>query len=810
MTALQIDFLLAGYRHPTTDEVLTGGKVLTYLDGTSTLSALWTDRDKGGAATNPIILDSSGKAEVYGDNIYKMEIYDSGDVLIETIPGLQYKAKIATTKNLGSDYDCDLPTALADIGTVTQTTLEVECACIIEDGTSATVTDNIFLNIKNGGSFDGESGGGTETLNINGPLEAGNYQIFGENLTVTGLKTSNITWFGAVADSGTSDDIEEIQAAADSLVENGTLIIPKGTGYYTISDTIDIDQVDGVTVDFEGGAEIRLTVSGKHGFDISKDRVSVINGTMEGEGTFVTDASTKFALIFSSGDHTLIEGNYLKEPETAGITVRGDYPTVKGNTIEGGPYFADSTAIGSDRHHQGIHIYYGGSGDPSTVLNPTVINNTIQPNTNANPGHVIEGIFGSNQAYEIFGGVITGNKILAVWDHCLYVIAEGTTISNNVCQGGGLKVDMTYTGTPVRGNTITGNTVDVNGVGTPLNGDSGIILGDANYTTISGNTVSRAQDNGIVFTADVDGNKTVSNNVVTGNTINNVVDGGGDDAIGISIDDADLEIFENNTISGNTISNIGDDTDGITAAIAVQIADTATHKNNSFDNNVIHTCQEFGIYLEHLNGGSISGNKIYNTGVGDPRAAIFNTDVRDMIISDNYIEGVGSQMTYGYTEDDTLSRRNRLINNTIKTYATGLYEPDMSSTVTIKGTSNGLGDYTTYSTADNNAMITDLSKLTYRQIFRDPNGASRADVTPTATQMIDIFLPAIGSNHTVEYFNTGEVAEVITITAGANVVVFNNEGASTANIVGGAMGVLRFVRVSSTIVNVYVTVFEAV
>ncbi len=69
-TALQVDFLLAGYRHPTSGAVLSGGTVYSYLDGTSTLSALWTYKDKGGAATNPVILDYSGHADVFGGHIY--------------------------------------------------------------------------------------------------------------------------------------------------------------------------------------------------------------------------------------------------------------------------------------------------------------------------------------------------------------------------------------------------------------------------------------------------------------------------------------------------------------------------------------------------------------------------------------------------------------------------------------------------------------------------------------------------------------------------------------------------------------------
>ena len=91
--ALQVDFLLSGYRHPTSDEVLSGGKVETYLTGTTTLSALWDDKDKAATAANPVILDSSGKAEVFGDNVYDFKIYDSDDNLLETIVGVEYKAE---------------------------------------------------------------------------------------------------------------------------------------------------------------------------------------------------------------------------------------------------------------------------------------------------------------------------------------------------------------------------------------------------------------------------------------------------------------------------------------------------------------------------------------------------------------------------------------------------------------------------------------------------------------------------------------------------------------------------------------------
>lgn len=90
-SAKQVDFLLSGYDDPTSHRPLSGGMVWTYLDGTSTLAPVWTDKDKGGVATNPFELDSAGKAEVYGDNIYKFRIYDSEGIFVQELPGLEYK-----------------------------------------------------------------------------------------------------------------------------------------------------------------------------------------------------------------------------------------------------------------------------------------------------------------------------------------------------------------------------------------------------------------------------------------------------------------------------------------------------------------------------------------------------------------------------------------------------------------------------------------------------------------------------------------------------------------------------------------------
>lgn len=57
-------------------------------------------------------------------------------------------------------------------------------------------------------------------------------------------------------------------------------------------------------------------------------------------------------------------------------------------------------------------------------------------------------------------------------------------------------------------------------------------------------------------------------------------------------------------------------------------------------------------------------------------------------------------------------------------------------------------------------------------ILRDPNGAGRSDVTPTAAQMFtELGSPQVGSSFYVTIRNTADAAETITMTAGSGVTL---------------------------------------
>jgi hypothetical protein len=72
-----------------TGAVLTGGKLYTYLAGTTTPAATYTTNTGVTARTNPIVLDSAGRVPSGGEIwlsavAYKFILKDSNDVLIAT------------------------------------------------------------------------------------------------------------------------------------------------------------------------------------------------------------------------------------------------------------------------------------------------------------------------------------------------------------------------------------------------------------------------------------------------------------------------------------------------------------------------------------------------------------------------------------------------------------------------------------------------------------------------------------------------------------------------------------------------------
>lgn len=82
----------------------------------------------------------------------------------------------------------------------------------------------------------------------------------------------------------------------------------------------------------------------------------------------------------------------------------------------------------------------------------------------------------------------------------------------------------------------------------------------------------------------------------------------------------------------------------------------------------------------------------------------------------------------------------------------------------------GFGDVTTLSTAG--ALTYTARQILDGLILRDPNGAGRSDVTPTATEILaQIQAPRVGEYFEFTVRNTADASEAITLTAGTGVTL---------------------------------------
>ena len=120
-------------------------------------------------------------------------------------------------------YNNNLVTAIASIGS-TPTTLKISDAVTIPDGTTINIPKTLILEFDSGGTISGIALGGTETLTfaLGAYIDAGRHQIFGSDLTVTGLKDSFPEWWPNGIPDGILDNTEAVQAAINATI-NGEI-----------------------------------------------------------------------------------------------------------------------------------------------------------------------------------------------------------------------------------------------------------------------------------------------------------------------------------------------------------------------------------------------------------------------------------------------------------------------------------------------------------------------------------------------------------------------------------------------------------
>lgn len=626
----------------------------------------------------------------------------------------------ATDSGVTSTSQVTLKNLVTDIGTTKKATI------IFPHTGSGTTTQytigtaldlssysNITFQIENGAQLYVSDGVSGVTFPSQGNIKAQpNQQIMsGTSLFFANAGgTASVRWFGANPD-GSGDDNTSLQTALNSVKGGGDLLIPSGTSYYTTSATL-ISGNTNTKIIFEKGAEIWVSGVSTTLLRLAAGYQTVDGGTFRGYGLFNTKSSIPagteaVALISGLSDYATIKNCTLKNGEQAMVAITGDYATIENNLFIGGPYFPTLASFGSTVYQAILFQWYADKG--------IVKGNRITAGDDG--GKPVEGLLCQRSRDML----ITGNHFFADYDHAIYAYLDGSVVSDNVVREGAIKVNMETYVTSDRGNTITGNMIDISGSTGILSGDAGIILVDPRWTIVSNNVIRNAQDAGIQIS--------LSTGVVTQNTIsNNIIDGvepsGGVHAIGINIESSGITEFSFNKIIGNIISNvsiISGATDDINAGIAIhEIENNTNHIGNVISDNIITNISETAIYLRYISKSLIANNSIYNIGTalgGDSgvylRSCWENKVVGNNIIGSNslnylfremesstsnfYAHNFGSGTTLQITGNhnssnissdnsvvETLSAGRTVIIGEAKTY---VFDPNGSDrTITVSGT----------------------------------------------------------------------------------------------------------------------------
>ncbi len=189
-------------------ELCSGCTINTYVPGTSTPKDTYTNATLATPQTNPIVLDSRGEpttSPIYMDGLYKIVIKDADGNTIDTQDNVRGIGSYASGHDLLSNYS-SLSAAVTSIST-TETTLVID-----QDDTmtgNVTVPSTLTLEGRVGNLITTTG----YTLTINGPFEAGPFQVFAGTgtLDLTSVPNPiNIKWAGATGD-GSTDDYAAVQ-----------------------------------------------------------------------------------------------------------------------------------------------------------------------------------------------------------------------------------------------------------------------------------------------------------------------------------------------------------------------------------------------------------------------------------------------------------------------------------------------------------------------------------------------------------------------------------------------------------------------
>jgi len=123
---------------------------------------------------------------------------------------------------------------------------------------------------------------GSGSLTFNGGFEAGSYQVFSDDLTVSGLKVIKAEWFGVgtIAD-GFTDSLIALQSALNAIDQyNGPILEIRDTGgsLINLSSIVDVPPKHGVKIKGAGRRNTIISCSGSSSSLLNIDASATVHG----------------------------------------------------------------------------------------------------------------------------------------------------------------------------------------------------------------------------------------------------------------------------------------------------------------------------------------------------------------------------------------------------------------------------------------------------------------------------------------------------------------------------------------------------
>jgi len=341
----------------------------------------------------------------------------------------------------------------------------------------------------------------------------------------TSSSVVSVKTYGAKGD-GRTDDTAAIQTAIEAVAgTGGTLLVPDGT--YMINAILNNGQGlqlrSNMSFRMSSGAVLKAIPNASGGYSVlflpRVTNVNIIGGTIEGERSAHTGTSGEsgMGIFVASSQNVYIEGVTAKECWGDGFYVGG---------AAGSTNITLCNVVADHNRRQGLSVVYA---DGVVVRNSTFKNTQgtlpeagidIEPNAGETVANmqILGCTFTNNSGGGIQNGLALKDRGIAFVKNVLIdgnvMVGNGFNAANGMPGGGGCEISNTA------GHRVTNNVMRDNK-------NWGLRLRDeADDTTVTGNTISGTQGDGIYLDPTITG-YTITGNTVTGNTRYGIYQGSG-------------------------------------------------------------------------------------------------------------------------------------------------------------------------------------------------------------------------------------------------------------------------------------------